>query len=79
MALNWPGLLAWSTNYHDGTAPSQFKQMSPEDRAFLEKAMEEAFAHIEDPNKVFAEAIDQIKAPDRTDEGITTTPSLIKP
>lgn len=77
MALNWPGLLAWSTKYHDGTAPSQFKQMSDEDREFLEKAMEEAFGQIEDPNKVFAEALDHIRSQDRTDESICTALELI--
>mmetsp|Transcript_14580 Transcript_14580/g.41661 ORF Transcript_14580/g.41661 Transcript_14580/m.41661 type:complete len:311 (+) Transcript_14580:75-1007(+) len=70
--LNWPGLLAWSTKYHDGTAPSNFKQLSDEDREFLEKAMEEAFGKLEDPNQVMAEAIQQIKAQDRTNEGIAT-------
>jgi hypothetical protein len=64
--------MAWSTKYHDGTAPSQFKKMTDEDRAFLEKAMEEAFGHIEDPNKVMQEAISQLKAPDCTDQGIIT-------
>jgi len=70
--MNWPGLLAWSTKYHDGTAPSQFKKMTDEDRQFLEKAMEEAFGHIEDPNKVMQEAISQLKAPERTDQSIIT-------
>jgi len=70
--MNWPGLLAWSTKYHDGTAPSQFKKMTDEDREFLEKAMEEAFGQIEDPNKVMQEAIAQLKAPDRTDQSIIT-------
>jgi hypothetical protein len=75
--INWPGLLAWSTKYHDGTAPSQFKQMSDEDRAFLEKAMKEAFGNVEDPNKIFQEAIEQIKSADRTDESISTALEII--
>jgi len=58
--------------YHDGTKPSEFKVMSDEDREFLEKAMEDAFGKIEDPNEVMAEAIKMIKAPDRTEESITT-------
>jgi len=70
--MNWPGLLAWSTKYHDGTAPSQFKPLSDEDRAFLEKAMEEAFGKMEDPNKIMQEAIEQINSKDRTDESIAT-------
>lgn len=75
--VDWPGLLAWSTKYHDGTHTSEFKQMSDEDRAFLEKAMEEAFGKIEDPNEVMAEAIKQLKAPDRTDESITTALEVV--
>jgi hypothetical protein len=75
--LNWPGLMAWSTKYHDGTAPSQFKVLSGEDRAFLERAMEEAFGHIEDPNKALQEAIGQVEAADRTDESICTSLEVI--
>lgn len=77
MAVNWPGLLAWSTKYHDGTAPSQFKQMTEEDRRFLEKAMEEAFGKIVDPNEVMREAINQVKAENRTDESIITALEII--
>jgi len=33
--------LAWSTKYHDGTHPSNFKPMSKEDRDWLEAAMKE--------------------------------------
>lgn len=68
--IDWPGLLAWSTKYHDGTAPSQFNVMSDEDREFLTKALEEAFGKIEDPNQLMKEAIDNINAPDVTQEGI---------
>lgn len=75
--VDWPGLLAWSTKYHDGTKPSEFRQMTDADRDFLEKAMEEAFGKIEDPNQVMAEAIGQIKAPDRTDTSITTALEVI--
>jgi len=75
--INWPGLLAWSTKYHDGTAPSEFKQLSEEDRRFLERAMEEAFGHVEDPNKVMVEARDQILSPERTDESISTALEVI--
>lgn len=73
----WPGLFAWSTKYHDGTAPSQFKQMTDEDRKFLEKALEEAFGQIEDPNKVMQEAIEEIKSEERTDATITTALEVI--
>jgi len=75
--LDWPGLLAWSTKYHDGTAPSEFKQLSDEDREFLQKAMEQAFGEIEDPNEVMLEAIKQIKAEDRTDASIITALEII--
>mmetsp|Transcript_70644 Transcript_70644/g.169291 ORF Transcript_70644/g.169291 Transcript_70644/m.169291 type:complete len:294 (+) Transcript_70644:88-969(+) len=77
MAVNWPGLLAWSTKYHDGTKPSEFKQMSQEDKEFLEKAMEEAFGQMEDPNVAFQEAIEQIKSPERTQESIATSLEVI--
>lgn len=63
-AIDWPGLLLWSTNHHDGTKPSEFKMLSEEDKAFIEGAMEEATKHIEDPNQIFKEAIDSMKAPD---------------
>lgn len=46
--------------------------MSDEDREFLEKAMEEAFGHIEDPNKMMEEAVQQIKSEERTDASIIT-------
>jgi hypothetical protein len=75
--VDWPGLLSWSTKYHDGTAPSQFKEMTDEDRKFLQKAMEDAFGKIEDPNQVMAEAIKQIKASDRSDESIITALEII--
>jgi len=74
--VNWPGLLSWSTKYHDGTAPSNFHQMSREDKDFLQRAMEDMFASIEDPNKIFKEAIDKIRdAP--TDEQALTTLEII--
>jgi hypothetical protein len=75
--VDWPGLFAWSTKYHDGTKTSEFKMMTDEDREFLQKAMEEAFGKIEDPNQVMAEAIGQIKATDRTDASITTALEVI--
>jgi len=68
----WPGLLAWSTKYHDGTKPSEFRMMTDEDRDFLQKAMDEAFGQVEDPNQVMSEAIGMLKSPDR-DEIIIAT------
>ena len=38
--VDWQGLLNWSLQYQDGTKPSQFKQMSEEDRKFIEDAFE---------------------------------------
>mmetsp|Transcript_107673 Transcript_107673/g.131390 ORF Transcript_107673/g.131390 Transcript_107673/m.131390 type:complete len:300 (+) Transcript_107673:37-936(+) len=75
--INWPGLLAWSTKYHDGTAPSQFKQMSEEDRRFLEKALEEAFGQIEDPNQVMTEAAEQLRSESRSEESVSTALEVI--
>eukprot|EP00929_Paragymnodinium_shiwhaense_P037231 TRINITY_DN19875_c0_g4_i1.p1 TRINITY_DN19875_c0_g4~~TRINITY_DN19875_c0_g4_i1.p1 ORF type:complete len:312 (+),score=119.76 TRINITY_DN19875_c0_g4_i1:87-1022(+) len=77
MAVNWPGLLAWSTKHHDGTKPSEFKPLSDEDRKFLETAMEEAFGQIEDPNKIMWEACQQIQAADRTEASIITALEVI--
>jgi len=39
--IDWQGLLKWSLNYHDGTAPSNFKPMTKEDQEWLEAAMKE--------------------------------------
>eukprot|EP00928_Gymnodinium_smaydae_P028849 TRINITY_DN21893_c0_g7_i2.p1 TRINITY_DN21893_c0_g7~~TRINITY_DN21893_c0_g7_i2.p1 ORF type:complete len:302 (+),score=83.50 TRINITY_DN21893_c0_g7_i2:132-1037(+) len=68
--IDWPGLLRWSTNYHDGTKPTEFKPLSKEDRDWLEKAMEAATAMIEDYNKMMQEAIAQLKAEDRTEPSV---------
>ena len=61
--LDWTGLLAWSANYHDGTNEdkSRFKAMSKEDREYLQKAMEQAFSHIEDMNAVLQEGIKKLQ------------------
>lgn len=37
--VDWQGLLKFSMQYHDGTKPSEFKEMSPEDAKFLEEAL----------------------------------------
>ena len=39
--VDWSGLYKWSMEYQDGTAPSQFKAMSKEDRTWLEQAMKQ--------------------------------------
>lgn len=77
LKLDWPGLLAWSTRYHDGTAPSEFSTLTDEDRDFLYKAFEAAMGEVEDLNKVMEEAIRQTQAPDRTNESIITALELI--
>lgn len=55
--MDWPGLLAWSTKYHDGTEPSKFNVMSDEDKKFLEKAMEQAMSTIEDFNQTLKDGL----------------------
>lgn len=70
--VHWPGLLSWSTKYHDGTKPSEFQEMSQENKDFLTKALEEAFSNVEDPNEVFREAIDHVRAEGATDEAVLT-------
>lgn len=37
--VDWNGLFKWSMTYQDGTKPSQFKEMSKEDRKWLEEAL----------------------------------------
>ena len=39
--VDWKGLFEWSLQYNDGTKPSEFKEMSKEDREFLEGALKE--------------------------------------
>lgn len=70
--IDWPGLLSWSSKYHDGTAPSKFQPLSAEDREFLENALQEAFSLIEDANKIMKEAAEQLQSPERTDASIQT-------
>jgi len=56
--INWNGLLAWSAKHHDGTkAAKEFKPLSGEDKDFLEKALIEAFGHIEDANEIMQDAL----------------------
>lgn len=71
--VDWPGLLAWSTKYHDGTSDtSQFTEMSKEDKDFLIRAMEEMFSQIEDPNKIFKDAVDKLREEHSEEQAITT-------
>ena len=39
--VDWNGLFKWSMDYQDGTKPSQFKEMSKEDRKWLEDALKQ--------------------------------------
>lgn len=59
-AVNWPGLLHWSTKYHDGTGPSNFQVMSDEDKAFLTQAMETVFSQIENLNQTLEEGLKKL-------------------
>ena len=38
--IDWNGLLAWSTKYHDGTQRPEFEPMTREDAKWLQEAME---------------------------------------
>lgn len=54
----WLGLLKWSLTYVDGTRPSSdFKPLSAEDKAFLEKVMTDG---IIDPGKRMKELLQQL-------------------
>ena len=59
--INWTGLLAWSTNYHDSTRRSQFTAMSKEDREWLEAALKSVSGASEDPNVVLKSAIEKLQ------------------
>ena len=39
--IDWQGLFNWSTQYHDGTAPSNFAPMGDDDKEWLAKALEQ--------------------------------------
>jgi hypothetical protein len=39
--VDWNGLFKWSMEYQDGTRPTEFKVMSPEDRKWLEAALKQ--------------------------------------
>ena len=39
--VDWNGLFKWSMNYQDNTHASQFKEMSAEDRKWLEAALKQ--------------------------------------
>jgi len=39
--VDWSGLFKWSMAHNDGTKPSEFKMMSPEDRKWLEEALKQ--------------------------------------
>ena len=47
-AIDWTGLLNWSTKFHDGTAPSNVSPMSDEEREWLTQALKQyTFDHNE--------------------------------
>ena len=62
---DWKGLLNWSLKYQDGTHPSQFKEMSKEDREFIEKAFESVTLN---EMKEIWKILDTIKTPEGNSE-----------
>jgi hypothetical protein len=54
----WLGLLQWSLRYQDGTHQSEFRQLSAEDRAFLDRVMQEG---VKDEAKRITDIIIDIK------------------
>jgi len=56
--VDWNGLFKWSMQQNDGTKPSNFKQMSPEDAKWLEEAMKQ---HTFSDTDRLKEIIDQLK------------------
>jgi Zn-dependent M16 (insulinase) family peptidase len=57
--VDWNGLYKWSMEYQDGTAPSNFKAMSKDDRQWLEEAMKQYTFNDSDR---LTELINQLKA-----------------
>lgn len=55
--LEWKGLLKWSLQYHDGTAPTDSAPMSEEKRKFLEDVMASL---VVDESKRIVEIIDML-------------------
>merc|ERR1711871_104794 len=58
----WLGLLRWSLQYQDGTAPvnkDEVQEMPPEDRKWLEEAMSEL---VVDEAKRLSEIVDQLES-----------------
>ena len=54
----WPGLLAWSTSYSDGTRPSEFAVMDDKRKEWLKKALENGLnGKIEDQNVRLKQAL----------------------
>ncbi len=39
--VDWNGLFKWTLSYQDGTQKSDFKEMSAEDRKWLEEALKQ--------------------------------------
>mmetsp|Transcript_3107 Transcript_3107/g.2786 ORF Transcript_3107/g.2786 Transcript_3107/m.2786 type:complete len:98 (+) Transcript_3107:35-328(+) len=58
--VDWSGLLAWSTKYHDNTNTSTMQPMSDERREFLQKAIEETLGTQENPNDLMKESITKL-------------------
>jgi hypothetical protein len=74
IGMNWPGLLAWSTKYQDGTGPPEFRTMSEEDREFITNALRRCVAPRLDTNQVMGKAITKLReAMDPPDEAVLLT------
>lgn len=59
----WPGLLGWSTKYHDGTDASKIGPMTEERKEWLKKALETGFGgKMEDPNERLKRAFAKLVA-----------------
>ena len=54
LPAKWLGLMRWSSQYSDGTKPTDFGEMKAEDKAFLEQVMKE---QVIDEAELMAQAI----------------------
>jgi len=73
--VDWSGLYKWSMAHHDGTKPSNFTLMAPEDRKWLEDAMKQYTFNDSDRQR---ECIAQLKTwgnPDEAGENAPTPPT----
>lgn len=63
--VDWNGLFKWSMAYQDGTKPSQFKEMSKEDRIWLEAALKQyTFNDTDRLQQICKDLPDKTKTPE---------------